>query len=57
MGNYAKSQESDKLTASKFGPFTVIRRIGGDAVTQDFSIHTKIYPVLHVQHAILYVEQ
>lgn len=54
---YAKSQASDKLTAKRFGPFTVQRLIGRNAVQLELPHHLKIHNVVNVIHTVPYFEQ
>lgn len=54
---YSKSQESEKLSAKRFGPFIVKELIGRNAVRLELPDHFKIHPVVHVIHTTPYVEQ
>ena len=54
---YSKSQESDKLGAKRFGPFTVKELIGRNAVRVELPEHFRIHPVIHVVHTTPFVEQ
>ena len=54
---YSKSQESDKLTSRRVGPFKVKELIGKNAVRLDLPEHFKIHPVVHVSHTVPFVEQ
>jgi hypothetical protein len=47
---YSKSQESNKLSAKRFGPFRIVALIGKNAVKIDLPEHLKIHPVVHVIH-------
>jgi hypothetical protein len=46
----SKSQESNKLSVKRFGPFTIVALIGKNAVKIDLPEHLKIHPVVHVIH-------
>ena len=54
---YSKSQDSDKLSAKRYGPFVVTEIIGRNAVRLDLPSHFRIHPVVHVIHTTPYVEQ
>ena len=54
---YAKSQESDKLSARRFGPFQIVELIGKNAVRVDLPDNLKIHDVIHVMHTVPYYEQ
>ena len=54
---YSKSQESEKLSSKRVGPFTVTMLIGKNAVKLELPAHFKIHPVVHVIHTTPYVEQ
>ena len=54
---YAKSQASDKLTAKRFGPFTVQSLIGKNAVKLELPHHLKIHNVVNVIHTVPYFDQ
>ena len=54
---YAKSQESDKLSARRFGPFLIEKLIGKNALKLELPDHIKIHPVVHVSHTIPHKEQ
>ena len=54
---YSKSQESDKLSAKRFGPFTITRLIGKNAVELELPSHLRIHNVVNVMHTVPYCEQ
>ena len=54
---YAKSQEKDKLTARRFGPFIVKELIGRNALRLELPNHFKIHPVVHVSHTTPHCDQ
>lgn len=54
---YSKSQESEKLTARRCGPFEVTEVIGNIAVSLDLSSHFRIHPVVHVVNTALFVQK
>lgn len=54
---YAKSQQSAKLSAKRFGPFEVKELVGKNAVRLDLPNHLKIHDVVHVSHTVPFVEQ
>jgi hypothetical protein len=47
---YSKSQESNKLSAERFGTFKIVALIGKNAVKLFLPEHLKIHPVVHVIH-------
>ena len=53
---YSKSQESEKLSAKRFGPFKVVELIGRNAVRLELPDHFKIHPVVHVIHTTPFKE-
>jgi len=54
---YTKSQESDKLSAKRYGPFVVKELVGRNAVRLELPSHFRIHPVIHVSHTIPFVQQ
>ena len=54
---YSKSQESDKLSSRRIGPFTVKEIIGRNTVRLDLPDHFKIHPKVHVSHTVPFMEQ
>ena len=54
---YAKSQEKDKLTARRFGPFIVKELIGRNALRLELPNHFKIHSVVHVSHTTPHRDQ
>ena len=54
---YSRSQDSEKLSAKRVGPFVVTKLIGRNAVRLDLPPHFKIHPVVHVIHTTPFVEQ
>ena len=54
---YSKSQQSDKLSSRRVGPFIVKELIGKNAVRLELPEHFKIHPVVHVSHTMPFVEQ
>lgn len=54
---YAKSQESAKLSAKRFGPFEVKELVSKNAVRLDLPKHLKIHDVVHVSHTVPFVDQ
>ena len=54
---YLRSQDSDKLSAKRFGPFRVTELIGRNAVRLELPNHLKIHAVIHVVHTNPFVEQ
>ena len=54
---YAKSQDSEKLSARRFGPFAILKLIGKNALNLELPDHIKIHPVVHVGHTIPHKEQ
>ncbi|PXF42428.1 hypothetical protein BWQ96_07839 [Gracilariopsis chorda] len=54
---YAKSQESDKLNARRFGPFQIVKLIGKNALKLELPDHIKIHPIVHVSHTIPHKKQ
>lgn len=55
--SYSKSQESNKLSSKRFGPFIVTRLIGKNAVELELPDHIKIPEVLHVSTTVPFYEQ
>ena len=55
--SYSKSQESDKLSAKRFGPFTVTGLVGRNAVKLELPTQVKIHDVVNVVHTVPYKEQ
>lgn len=51
---YAKSQESQKLSSRRFGPFTITRLIGNNPVELDLPDHVKIQKVVNISHTVPY---
>lgn len=47
----AESQQSKKLTARRFGPFTVTKLIGKNTIRLDLPANIKIHIVVHVAHS------
>ena len=54
---YSKSQESEKLSSKRIGPFTMKKLIGKNSVLLELPAHFKIHPVVHVVHTTPFVEQ
>ena len=54
---YSKSQESDKLSAKRFGPFTMTGIVGKNAVKVELPDHVKIHDVINVMHTVPYRSQ
>ncbi len=54
---YSKSQESDKVSAKRFGPFFVKKLVGKNAVKLEVQSHFKIRDVIHFVHTTPYHEQ
>ena len=54
---YSKSQVSDKLTSKRFGPFSVTRLVGKNAVELELPSHFKIHKVVNIMHTVPYHEQ
>ena len=54
---YAKSQDSDELSARRFGPFVILKLIGKNALKLELPDHIGELPVIHVSHTIPYKEQ
>ncbi len=54
---YSKSQEFDKLSAKRFGPFTVLGLVGKNAVRLELPSHVKIHDVVNVMHTNPYSKQ
>ena len=54
---YSKSQESDKLSAKRFGPFKVTKLIGKNAVELDLPDNVKIHKVVNIMHTRPFFEQ
>ncbi len=55
--SYSKSQESDKLAAKGFSPFTTLDLVGKNAVRLDLPCHVKIHEVVNVMHTVPYSAQ
>ncbi len=55
--SYSKSSESDKLSAKRFGPFTILKLVGKSAVRLDLPCHFKIHDVVSVVHTVPCLEQ
>lgn len=49
---YTKAQKSDKLSAKRFGPFTVIELIGKNAIRIKLPDNMKIYDVINIIHTV-----
>ena len=54
---YSKSQVSEKFTSRRFGPFTVTRVIGKNAVEVELPSHFRIHNVINVMHTVPHYEQ
>jgi len=54
---YSKSQQSDKLSSKRVGPFMIKELIGKNALRLDLPEHFKIHPVVHVIHTMPFKEQ
>lgn len=54
---YAKSQDSKKLEAKRFGPCAVKELIGKSAAWLGLSNHFRIHPVIHACHTRPYTDQ
>ena len=53
----AKEQESDKLSARRFGPFKIKRLIGKNAIDLELPDHLRIHPVVNVSHTTPHNDQ
>jgi len=53
----AKSQQSKKLSARRFGPFEVLKVVGKNAVQLDLPDNVKIHPVVHVANTRPFIAQ
>ena len=54
---YAKSKESDKLSARRFGPFLIEKLFRKNALKLELPDHIKIHPVLHVRNTVTHKEK
>ena len=51
---YSKSQEKEKLTARRFGPFTIMKLVGRNVLKLELPAHLNIHPIIHVVHTTPY---
>ena len=54
---YAKSQDSSKLTARRLGPYRILQLIGNNAVNLELPVHEKMHPVIYEAHTKPYSVQ
>lgn len=54
---YAKSQESDNISAKSFRPFKVLEHIGKNSVRRELPSHVKIHDVFNVTRTVPHFTQ